>query len=67
MRRSITVAAVLGMSLGLAACASSTPSGTATTSAAPAATTTLTVWVDDTRAPAVKALSSIRGATNAST
>ena len=56
MRRSITVAAVLGMSLGLAACASSTPSGTATTSAAPAATTTLTVWVDDTRAPAVKAV-----------
>lgn len=56
MRRSISVAAVLGLSLGLAACSSSTPSGTATTSAAPAATTTLTVWVDDTRAAAVKAV-----------
>ena len=58
MRRSIPVAATLGMALALAACSSSTgttesPSGDATTDS-PALTGTLTMWVDETRIDVMK-------------
>jgi len=58
MRRSIPVAATLGMALALAACSSSTgttesPSADAT-SEAPALTGTLTMWVDETRIDVMK-------------
>ena len=58
MRRSIPVAATLGMALALAACSSSTgttesPSADATTEA-PALTGTLTMWVDETRIDVMK-------------
>ncbi|QTE28459.1 sugar ABC transporter substrate-binding protein [Pengzhenrongella sicca] len=58
MRRSITFAAVLGTSLALAACSGSTSgsddaSDGAATEAADGGT--LTIWVDETRKPAVEA------------
>ncbi|WP_372592939.1 extracellular solute-binding protein [Actinotalea sp.] len=59
MRRSIPVAATLGMALALAACSSSTgtttesPSADATTET-PALTGTLTMWVDETRIDVMK-------------
>jgi arabinogalactan oligomer/maltooligosaccharide transport system substrate-binding protein len=56
MRRSITVAAALGLTLGLAACSSSAKPGDTTSSADTSVKTTLTVWVDETRAPAIKAV-----------
>ncbi len=57
MRRSIPVAATLGMALALAACSSSTgtdetPSASATDT--PALTGTLTMWVDETRIDIMK-------------
>ncbi|NMR19292.1 extracellular solute-binding protein [Cellulomonas fimi] len=56
MRRSITLAAALGLSLTLAACSggAETPAEEETTSAA-ADGGTLTVWVDETRQAAVEA------------
>jgi arabinogalactan oligomer/maltooligosaccharide transport system substrate-binding protein len=62
MRRSIPVAATLGMALALAACSSSTgsttpsasDSGTTSASSTPALTGTLTMWVDETRIDVVK-------------
>jgi len=55
MRRSITLAAVLGASFALAACSggSSAPAADPSTSAAAAGN--LTIWVDDGRKPAVEA------------
>ena len=62
MRRSIPVAATLGLTLALAACSSSTgtttpsasDSGTTSASTTPALTGTLTMWVDETRIDVVK-------------
>ncbi|MGV8965321.1 MAG: sugar ABC transporter substrate-binding protein [Cellulomonas sp.] len=56
MRRSISLVAVLATALSLAACSSSsdTPAADATTTAA-AAGGNLTIWVDETRKPAVEA------------
>jgi len=61
MRRSIpVVAATVGLALTLAACSGSNDdaSGDAT-SAAPASTATLTVWVDDTRSGPVKEVAKV--------
>lgn len=59
MRRSITLAAALGLSLTLAACSggtSQTPAEEETTAAAePADGGSLTIWVDETRQAAVEA------------
>jgi len=56
MRRSISLVAVLATALSLAACSSSTdaPAADAKTTAA-AAGGSLTIWVDETRKPAVEA------------
>ena len=57
MRRSISLVAVLATALSLAACSSSTddaPATDAKTTAA-AAGGNLTIWVDETRKPAVEA------------
>jgi arabinogalactan oligomer / maltooligosaccharide transport system substrate-binding protein len=57
MRRSITLAAALGLSLTLAACAggADTPAEDEETTSAAADGGTLTVWVDETRQAAVEA------------
>jgi len=52
MRRSITLVAVLGTSLALAACSGATTSAKETTAAPKGGT--LTIWVDETRNAAVK-------------
>ena len=52
MRRSITLVAVLGTSLALAACSGTSTSAKTT---APIKGGNLTIWVDETRQPAVKA------------
>ena len=61
MRRSIPVAATLGMALALAACSSSTgttetsaPASADATTEAPALSGTLTMWVDETRIDIMK-------------
>jgi len=59
MRRSILLASALATTLALTACGGGEPSGgssaEAETSAAPAASGSLTVWVDETREAAVQA------------
>ena len=55
MRRSITLAAALGLTLSLAACSGS-PADDETTTDEAKDTSTLTIWVDDTRAEAVQAV-----------
>lgn len=61
MRRSIAIAAAAGLTLTLAACGDSgqteeaAPGGNATDEAAEGSGESLTIWVDDTRGPAVEA------------
>jgi len=55
MRRGITLVAMLGTSLALAACSGSTETPADETTSAAADGGTLTIWVDESRQAAVEA------------